>query len=207
MKLLISLTITIALAAPLLAQTPVSSAAEMQAKQELNEAAAAYRAGNFAEAQAHSERALLLDPQNKTAPVFIARTIHAQYKFGDFTPENVAKAREAIVAYQKILQRSPHDDESYKAVAYLYSALKEDELLREWIRQRAGDVSMANDKRAEAFVVLASKDWECSFNITELPITRLRLWFVTKRLLLIKFLKSGFNSNGLRNAPTAAWKW
>jgi tetratricopeptide (TPR) repeat protein len=169
MKLLISLTITIALAAPLLAQTPVSSAAEMQAKQELNEAAAAYRAGNFAEAQAHSERALLLDPQNKTAPVFIARTIHAQYNPGDFTPENVAKAREAIVAYQKILQRSPHDDESYKAVAYLYSALKEDELLREWIRQRAGDVSMANDKRAEAFVVLASKDWECSFNITELP--------------------------------------
>lgn len=171
MKLLLSVTIAIALGAPLLAQTPapVPSATEAQARQELNEAALAYRAGNFAAAQAHSERALLLDPQNKTAPYFVARSIHSQYKPGDFTPENVAKAREAISAYQRILERTPSDDESYKAVAYLYSALKEDQMVREWIRQRAGDVSMANDKRAEAFVALASKDWDCSFKITELP--------------------------------------
>ena len=171
MKLLTSLAITIALAAPLLAQTPASgsSAAEAEAKHELNEAARAYREGRFAEAQAHSERALLLDPQNKTAPSFVARTIHAQYKPGDFTPENVAKGREAIIAYQRILERRPGEDEAYKAVAYLYGALNEDQLLREWILQRAGDISIGNDKRAEAFVVLASKDWDCSFKITELP--------------------------------------
>ncbi len=171
MKLLTSLIITIALAAPLLAQTPTpnSSVAEAQAKQELNEAARAYRGGKFAEAQAHSEKALLLDPQNKTAPVFVARTIHAQYKPGDTTPENVAKAREAIIAYQRILERLPSDDEAFKAVTYLYGALKEDALLREWVLQRADNVSIANDKRADAYVVLASKDWNCSFKITELP--------------------------------------
>lgn len=173
MKLLISLTITIALVAPLLAQTPTRSEAEAQAKVELNEAARAYREGNFAEAQAHSERALRLDPQNKTAPFFVARTIHAQYKPGDFTPENVAKARQAISAYQKILDRIPTDDEAYKAVAYFYDVLKEDELLRGWLLQRAGNVSIANDKRAEAFVVLASKDWDCSFKITELPTNKI----------------------------------
>ena len=171
MKLLLSLTITISLAAPLLAQTPAPnpSTAEVLARHELDEAARAYREGRFAEAQAHSERALLLDPQNKTAPKFVARTIHAQYRPGVFTPENVAKAREAIIAYQRILERSPGDDEAYKAIAYLYGALKEDQLLRELLHQRAGDVSMGNDKRAEAFVVLASKDWDCSFKITELP--------------------------------------
>ena len=167
MKLLTSLIITIALAAPLLAQTP--TVAEAQAKQELNEAARAYREGKFADAQAHSERALQLDPQNKTAPMFVARTIHAQYKPGDFTPENIAKAREAIIAYQAILSRSPADDEAYKAVAYLYGAIKEDELLREWVFQRAGNVSIDNAKRAEAYTVLASRDWDCSFKITELP--------------------------------------
>jgi len=169
MKLLTSLTITIALVAPLLAQTPapVAGGTEAQVKQELNEAARAYREGNFAEAQAHSEKALLLDPQNKTAPMFVARTIHAQYKPGDFTPENVAKAREAIVAYQKILERSPADDEAYKAIAYLYGAIKEDELLSQWVLQRAANISLPNDKRAEAFVVLASRDWDCSFRITE----------------------------------------
>jgi len=171
MKLLTSLTITIALTAPVLAQTPAPapSAAEAQAKQELNEAAQAYRQANFAEAQAHSEKALLLDPQNKTALYFVARTIHAQYRPGNVTPENVAKAQEAIIAYQKILDRVPGDDEAYKAIAYLYGALKEDQLLREWILQRAGDVSLAYDKRAEAYVVLASKDWDCSYRITELP--------------------------------------
>src|SRR5919106_6739411 len=129
MKLLICLTITPALVTPLLAQTPASiPGAEAQAKQELNEAARAYREGNFAEAQARSERALQLDPQNKTAPYFVARTIHAQYKPGDFTPENIAKARQAIIAYQRILDRLPSDDEAYKAVAYLYGALREDEL-------------------------------------------------------------------------------
>ena len=173
MKLLTFLTITIALTAPMQAQTPAPvSNVQAQVKQELNEAARAYREGNFAEAQAHSERALLLDPQNKTAPLFVARTIHAQYKPGDFTPDNVAKAREAIIAYQKILDRSPGDEESFEAVAYLYGAIKEDELLRKWILYRAGNVSLAHDKRAEAFVVLASKDWDCSFKITELPASK-----------------------------------
>jgi tetratricopeptide (TPR) repeat protein len=170
MKLLIFLTITIALTAPTQPQTPAATAnVEAQVKQELIEAARAYREGNFEEAQARSERALLLDPQNKTALYFVARTIHAQYKPGVFTSENVAKAREAIIAYQRILHRSPGDDEAYKAVGYLYNAIKEDELLREWILQRARNVSMANDKRAEAFIALASKDWDCSFKITELP--------------------------------------
>jgi tetratricopeptide (TPR) repeat protein len=171
MKFLSSLTITIALAAPVLAQTPAPapSVTEAQAKQELLDAARAYREGKFAEAQAHSERALLLDPQNRTAPIFVARTIHAQFKPGILTPENIDKAQEAIVAYQRILERTPDDDEAYKAIAYLYSAIKEEQLLRQWILQRASDVSIANDKRAEAFIVLASKEWDCSFQITEQP--------------------------------------
>ena len=163
--------LTIALTTPAQAQTPVPTPpiVETEAKRELYEAARAYREGNFAEAQAHSERALLLDPQSRTALIFVARTTHAQYKPGDVTPENAVKARQAIVAYHRVLEKMPGDDEAYKAVAYLYGALKEEGLLRAWILQRALDVSMANEKRAEAFVVLASKDWDCSFKITELP--------------------------------------
>jgi tetratricopeptide (TPR) repeat protein len=174
MKFLTSLTITIALAAPMLGQTPTPprTVAEAQARKELNEAARAYREGKYAEAQAHSEKALLLDPQNRTAPMFVARTIHAQYKPGDSSPENAAIARQAISAYQRILDRFPADDEAYKAIAYLYGALKEDEQLRQWILQRAANSSFSNDKRAEAFTALASKDWACSFNITEQPTTK-----------------------------------
>ena len=141
----------------------------IRAKNQLNEAARAYREGRFPEAEQHSREAASLDPDNKTAPMFIARTIHAQYRPGVQTPENVAKAQEAIEAYQEIIRRNPKDDEAYKAVAYLYGAIKEDDKLRKWISDRAASDQTDPEKRSEAFVVLASKDWDCSFKITEQP--------------------------------------
>src|SRR5215213_8042564 len=144
----------------------------IRSKNQLNEAARAYREGKFPEAEQHSRRAAELDPDNKTAPMFIARTIHAQYRPGVQAPENMAKAQEAINAYQQILAKNPQDDEAYKAIAYLYEAIKEDEKLRQWITARAASDGAPAEKRAEAYVVLASKDWDCSFKITELPTNK-----------------------------------
>ena len=141
----------------------------IRAKNQLNEAARAYHDGHFEEAEQYSRRALELDPDSKTAPLFIARTIHAQYKPGVQAPENIAKANEAIKAYQMVLERNPQSDEAYKAIAYLYGATKDTEKLRAWISRRASDASWPPEKRAEAFIVLASQDWDCSFKITELP--------------------------------------
>ena len=141
----------------------------IRAKNQLNEAARAYREGRFPEAEQHSREAAALDPDNKTAPMFIARTIHAQYRPGVQTPDNVAKAQAAIDAYQQIIAKNPKDDEAYKAVAYLYGAIKEDDKLRKWISDRAANDQAEPEKRAEAYVVLASKDWDCSFKITEQP--------------------------------------
>ena len=144
----------------------------IRAKNQLNEAARAYREGKFDEAEQHSREAAALDPSNKTAPMFIARTIHAQYRPGVQSPENIAKAQKAIDAYQSILAQNPKDDEAYKAIAYLYGAIKEDDKLRQWITSRATSDATEPQKRAEAYIVLASKDWDCSFKITELPTNK-----------------------------------
>lgn len=144
----------------------------IRAKNELNEAARTYREGHFDEAEQHSRRALELDPNSKSAPSFIARTIHAQYRPGVNSPENIAKAQEAIQAYQQILQKDPKNEEAYKAIAYLYGATKDEDKLRSWISSRAIDTSIEPEKRAEAYIVLASKDWDCSFKITELPANK-----------------------------------
>lgn len=144
----------------------------IRAKNQLNEAARAYHEGHFEEAEQYSRRAFELDPNSKTAPVFIARTIHAQYRPGVQSPENLAKAQEAIQAYQLILERDPKNEEAYKAIAYLYGATKDDEKLRSWISARANDGGAPPEKRAEAYIVLASKDWDCSFKITELPTNK-----------------------------------
>ena len=144
----------------------------IRAKNQLNEAARAYREGRFPEAEQHSREAASLDPENKTAPMFIARTIHAQYRPGVQDPKNIALAQQAIDAYRAILEKNPKDEEAYKAVAYLYGAIKEDDKLRKWIADRAANDQAEPEKRAEAYVVLASKDWDCSFKITEQPAVK-----------------------------------
>lgn len=158
---------------PTARQTGQQTPAQQEAVDELNEAARSYRKGNFAEAQQHSEKALALDPSSKTAPLFIARTIHAQYKPNERSEANITKALEAIEAYKRILAADPHHEEAYKAVAYLYSDTKHTELFREWVFQRAADPTFSAEKRSEAFVVLASREWDCSFKITELPTNKI----------------------------------
>lgn len=143
--------------------------AKVRAKNELNEAAKAYKEGQFDQAEQHAKRAQALDPSNKSAPIFIARIIHQQYKPGVDSAENVQRARDAIEAYKQILQNDPNNDEAYKAISVLYSAIKDDANLRDWIMKRASDPNQTNEKRAEAYAILAGKDWDCSFKVTELP--------------------------------------
>ena len=164
--------IAIALAVLVVSTSGCGLINRIRAKNQLNEAARAYHEGHFEEAEQYSRKAFELDPNSKTAPIFIARTIHAQYRQGVQSPENLAKANEAIQAYQTILQRDPKNEEAYKAIAYLYGAIKDDEKLRSWISSRATDAAAPPERRAEAYIVLASKDWDCSFKITELPTNK-----------------------------------
>jgi len=142
---------------------------KIRAKNELNETAKSYKEGRFEDAEQHAKRALALDPSNPTAPIFIARVIHQQYKPGVDQPDNVQRAKDAIEAYQRVLQQDPNNDEAYKAISVLYSAVKDEQNLRAWIMKRAGDSSQAPEKRAEAYAILAGKDWDCSYKVTELP--------------------------------------
>ena len=142
---------------------------KIRSKNELNETARAYREGHFEEAEQHAKRALSLDPTNKTARIFIARVIHQQYKPGVDQADNVAKARQAIEAYKSVLEMDPNNEEAFKAISVLYAAIKDEAKLREWILARANDSNMTSEKRAEAYAILAGKDWDCSFKITELP--------------------------------------
>jgi tetratricopeptide (TPR) repeat protein len=142
---------------------------KIRAKNELNETAKAYKDGRFEEAEQHAKRALAFDPKNPTAPIFIARVIHQQYRPGVDQPENVQRAKDAIDAYQRVLQKDPNNEEAYKAISVLYAAIKDDADLRAWIMKRANDPNQPPEKRAEAFAILAGKDWDCSYKVTELP--------------------------------------
>lgn len=139
----------------------------LRAKNELNKVAQSYKEKKFAEAEAHAKRAMELDPSNENAPVFVARTIHAQYRKGVDTPENIAKANQAIEAYKQIAAKDPNNDEAFTAVTVLLGSLGKPDEQTAWVQQRADNGSVSPSKRADALAFLASKDWECSNQVTD----------------------------------------
>ena len=139
----------------------------VRAKNALNEGVRAYREGNFAAAEEKFRYAYELDPSQQAAPIFIARAVQQQYKPGVPAPENVAMGEKAIREYQSILNRDPSNDDAYKAIVFLYGQMKNDEKVHEMLTQRANLTSATNKQRAEAYTILASKQWQCSYDITE----------------------------------------
>lgn len=141
----------------------------VRAKNQLNEGAVAYKAGRYAEAEAHFIKAQELDPNQKNAQFFIARSLHSQFRPGLNNAANLDTAKRAIAEYQKVLENDPNNDEAFTAVAFLFSALKDDTQATNWIEKRANMLNAAPEKRADAFTLLASKSWDCSYKITEEP--------------------------------------
>jgi tetratricopeptide (TPR) repeat protein len=140
---------------------------EGAAREELNVGARLYRAGQFAEAEQHFRCALELDPAGRNTRLFIARAVQQQYRPGDTSPENVAQAERAIEAYAVLLADERFEEDAYKATVFLYWQLKRDDKVVEMLRRRAEDATVSDEKRAEAFVILASRKWQCSYEITE----------------------------------------
>ena len=165
--ILTSVLLSLALASAARAQTNAPDAEAAEA--ELREGARLYRAGDFAAAEQHFRRALELNPTRKHIPLFIARAIQQQYKLGDTSPQNVATAERAIAAYEEILKEDRQDDDAYKAIVYLYGRLKRDDKVVEMLTRRAEDLRVPDDKRANAYVILASRKWQCSNDVTERP--------------------------------------
>ena len=138
----------------------------VRAKNALNEGARAYKDGRFPDAEARFREAYELDPTQKNAPVFIARAVQQQYKPGVQTPENLALGEKAVAAYQDILKINPANEDAYKAIVFLYGQMKQDEKVNELLMQRANGGPTPAAK-AEALTILASKQWQCSYDITE----------------------------------------
>ncbi|MBV9210704.1 MAG: hypothetical protein JOZ52_08755, partial [Acidobacteria bacterium] len=136
-------------------------------KAEMRKAQDAYDEDKFEEAVAHARKASDLDPTNKDVLLFIGRTIERQYRHIEDAAEKANKAREAIIVYQRVVLEDPNNDEAFEAVTSLYSDLKEKELARSWLMQRAINslVSVAN--RADAYLMLSLMEKDCASDVVE----------------------------------------
>lgn len=140
----------------------------IRAKNALNEGARAYKEGKFAEAEQKFREAYEYDPSQKNAPLFIARSVQQQYKPGVDNAENKAKGQAAIDAYQEILKNDPGNEDAYNAIVFIYRQMRNEDKERELLMQRANLQTAPPEKRAVAYTILASKQWQCAYDITEL---------------------------------------
>jgi hypothetical protein len=138
----------------------------VRAKNALNEGARAYKDGRFADAEERFRTAYELDPTQKNAPLFVARAVQQQYKPGVQTPENLAVGEKAVAAYQDILSRDAGNEDAYKAIVFLYGQMKNEDKVNQLLAERAKNGPSPKAK-AEALTILASKQWNCSYEITE----------------------------------------
>ncbi len=155
-------------------QTDEAAAAKPKSREELNKirlemdaGSRAYRDGNFVKAEEHFRKALELDPEHKTAPLFIARSLQEQFKPGDSSPENLAKGEAAVEAYRQMLVKNPQNEEPFTAILNLYRQMGNPDKVREALVERAGNGSLPPMKRAGLYGQVMRDDWQCAYNITE----------------------------------------
>lgn len=171
--ILSSIVLSLAFASVAHAQTNAATAQARTASapSELMQGTRAYNERKFAEAERRFRRALELDQTRKVIPLYIARAIRGQFKPDDASAENVATAERAIAAYQEIKDRGPQDEdfyeEAYKAIIAINVQLKREDRAVEVLTMRANDPFVSNERRAQAFVILASRKLRCAEEITE----------------------------------------
>lgn len=170
----------------ILVGTNCSSYNRLITRRNLVDGAQAYKDRKFAEAEAFFRKAVEIDPEakteeGKTARLFLARTLHSQYAGNRSAENSKAKAEEAIKLYRAAIVGDLADQGSYNAVANLYETLagqfpdERDKWMQEWEKwtaERANNNSVAAKYRADAYASLASKQYTCANEISEVEAVK-----------------------------------
>jgi tetratricopeptide (TPR) repeat protein len=134
------------------------------ARKDVVDGATAYQNRKYVEAEALFRKAMTWDSSQKTAKLFLARTLHSQFAADR---KLVTKAEEAIIVYKEVIADNPSDDSSFKAVANLLETLQRPDEAKLWLEQRSADEKVPGQQRADAYTSLASKEYACANEISD----------------------------------------
>ena len=145
----------------------------IRSKNQLNEAARAYHEGRFPEAELHEER---------LPPWILIKDRPDVYRSHD--SRSISPGRADSGEYRQGpggnhgLQADPREEpKERRSLQGHCLSLRCDQRRRQTDTMDSPTASDETEpeKRAEAYVVLASKHWDCSFKITELPTNKKQL--------------------------------
>jgi tetratricopeptide (TPR) repeat protein len=169
--MVLTMTILAADAPPEHSEVPVASEEITDGPQvfdpELNKAACAFKEKKYAEALSIFETAQQRGSTHPGLPLFIARSTIYQYKKNDRTPANIAIARRAIAAYEKLLGKREYNSEAISSIADLYF---------DFDRNRVGKIASSEETpasvRSALFLKLASESNSCASDLVETSANR-----------------------------------
>ena len=156
--------------ATVLVGTNCSQFGKIMSRRDLVDGAEAYKKKEYDRAEALFRDAISRDPEGKslegkTAQLFLARTLHSRYISNR---EDIKSANAAIEEYKKVLAEDANEQSSFNAVANLYETMKMENEWNQWVTARANNEQVEPASRAEAYVKLASRQYTCANNISDI---------------------------------------
>jgi tetratricopeptide (TPR) repeat protein len=143
----------------------------LNAGDELNQGATAYRRGKYEEAVQHFKNAIALDDHLVNAHLYLATTLASQYIPGGETSDNTQIEQQAIDEYQRVLDLSPENISSIKGLASLYLEMKKFEESKDYNR-KAIALDPANP---ESYYAIAVIDWSQAYQFRQEQRGKLKL--------------------------------
>lgn len=108
---------------------------KLKARDQLNKGVSAFRDAQFQASIAHFQSAENLDPSLLNARLYLATAYFQLYVPDGESPENIQIGKQAIAAYQDVLQRDPSNVNAIASIAQIYYHMKDFENAKKYQRQ------------------------------------------------------------------------
>jgi tetratricopeptide (TPR) repeat protein len=130
----------------------------LKARDSLNRGVTAYKAKEYPEATEYFKDAIRLDPELENAYLYLAATYRAQFIPHSRSPENLARADQAITVFEEVLKLNPRSTNAMANIATLYGGLDDHDKAKDWHRKRM-EVEPENP---EPLYGIGTIDWQLS---------------------------------------------
>jgi tetratricopeptide (TPR) repeat protein len=132
---------------------------KQEARNDLNQGVADYKASRFDEAIEHFKRVTELDPELVVGHLYLATAYAQQYVPDVDTPDNVKNATLAIEQYQIVLKKDPANSNSLLGTAYLLMSMKKFDEAREYYKKAID----ADPNNPETYYSVGVIDWRSAY--------------------------------------------
>jgi tetratricopeptide (TPR) repeat protein len=132
---------------------------KLRARDQLNKGVQAFTNAQYPEAVDHFKKSIELDPEFKTARLYLATAYMSQYIPGADSPENVEMARTALDEFQKVLESDPTDTVAIMSIASLHFHQNQFDQAEDWYHK----LIEIDPQNKEAYYTLGVIAWTRSF--------------------------------------------